>query len=75
MTRKRSGPVARPQGELRRDCLPRPRDGAAGRRRCCTDTLRLVRSGRSADWLKSKNPACEAVKREAEEYWGRPATR
>jgi bifunctional non-homologous end joining protein LigD len=25
------------------------------------------RSGRSPDWLKSKNPACAAVKREAEE--------
>jgi ATP-dependent DNA ligase len=29
------------------------------------------RSGRSRDWLKSKNPACEAVRREAEEDWGR----
>jgi bifunctional non-homologous end joining protein LigD len=29
------------------------------------------RSGRSADWLKMKNPACAAVKREAEEDWGR----
>jgi ATP-dependent DNA ligase len=29
------------------------------------------RSGRSADWLKSKNPACEAARREAEEQWGR----
>jgi hypothetical protein len=28
-------------------------------------------SGRSNDWLKSKNPACEAVRREAEEDWGR----
>jgi bifunctional non-homologous end joining protein LigD len=28
------------------------------------------RSGRSSDWLKSKNPACEAVRREAEEDWG-----
>jgi bifunctional non-homologous end joining protein LigD len=28
-------------------------------------------SGRSADWLKSKNPACEAVRRKAEEDWGR----
>jgi bifunctional non-homologous end joining protein LigD len=27
------------------------------------------RSGRSPDWLKCKNPACEAVKREAEEDW------
>jgi hypothetical protein len=29
------------------------------------------RSGRSPDWLKSKNPAAPAVKREAEEVWGR----
>jgi ATP-dependent DNA ligase len=29
------------------------------------------RSGRSPDWLKMKNPACSAVKREAEEEWGR----
>jgi bifunctional non-homologous end joining protein LigD len=29
------------------------------------------RSGRSPDWLKCKNPACEAVKREAEEDWSR----
>ena len=29
------------------------------------------RSGRSLDWLKSKNPACEALRREAEEDWGR----
>jgi bifunctional non-homologous end joining protein LigD len=29
------------------------------------------RSGRSADWLKMKNPACEAVRREAEEDWGK----
>jgi ATP-dependent DNA ligase len=27
------------------------------------------RSGRSPDWLKIKNPACAAVKREAEEDW------
>jgi len=31
----------------------------------------LYRSGRSPDWLKSKNPACAAVKREEEEDWGR----
>jgi bifunctional non-homologous end joining protein LigD len=31
----------------------------------------LYRSGRSPDWLKSKNPACEAVRREEEEDWGR----
>ena len=29
------------------------------------------RSGRSPDWIKSKNPAAPAVKREAEEDWGR----
>ena len=28
------------------------------------------RSGRSRDWLKSKNPASAAVMREAEEDWG-----
>jgi bifunctional non-homologous end joining protein LigD len=31
----------------------------------------LYRSGRSPDWLKSRNPACKAVRREAEEDWGR----
>jgi bifunctional non-homologous end joining protein LigD len=29
------------------------------------------RSGPSRDWLKSKNPMSEAVRREAEENWGR----
>jgi ATP-dependent DNA ligase len=29
------------------------------------------RSGRSPDWLKMKNPDAPAVKREAEEDWGR----
>jgi bifunctional non-homologous end joining protein LigD len=29
------------------------------------------RSGRSPDWLKMKNPDAQAVKREAEEDWGR----
>ena len=29
------------------------------------------RSGRSPDWIKSKNPACEAVRREAEEDWSK----
>jgi hypothetical protein len=28
------------------------------------------RSGRSPDWLKMKNSAAPAVKREAEEEWG-----
>jgi ATP-dependent DNA ligase len=39
-------------------------------------TTRRVRdssyhSGRSNDWLKMKNPEAPAVKREAEEDWGR----
>ena len=29
------------------------------------------RSGRTRDWLKFKNPAAPAVKREAEEDWGK----
>jgi ATP-dependent DNA ligase len=29
------------------------------------------RSGRSRHWIKSKNPAAPAVKREEEEDWGR----
>ena len=29
------------------------------------------RSGRSRDWVKIKNPAAPAVKREAEEDWGK----
>ena len=31
----------------------------------------MYRSGRSPDWLKMKNPAAPAVKREAEEDWGK----
>jgi bifunctional non-homologous end joining protein LigD len=33
------------------------------------------RSGRSPDWLKMKNSACAAVKREEEEDWGKPKPR
>jgi bifunctional non-homologous end joining protein LigD len=33
------------------------------------------RSGRSAHWVKVKNPKAPAVKREAEEDWGRHKTR
>jgi bifunctional non-homologous end joining protein LigD len=33
------------------------------------------RSGRSPDWLKMKNPAAPAVKREAEENWGKKGWR
>ena len=31
----------------------------------------VYRSGRSRDWLKFKNPAAPAVRREAEEDWGK----
>jgi bifunctional non-homologous end joining protein LigD len=31
----------------------------------------LYRSGRCPEWLKVKNPACEAVRREAEEDWSK----
>jgi bifunctional non-homologous end joining protein LigD len=41
-------------------------EGIASKRRDSS-----YRSGRSSDWLKSKNPACGAVKREAEEDWRR----
>ena len=41
-------------------------EGIVSKRKAST-----YRSGRSPDWLKSKNPACEAVRREAEEDWGR----
>jgi ATP-dependent DNA ligase len=33
------------------------------------------RSGRSPDWLKMKNPNAPAMKREAEEDWGKRASR
>ena len=33
-------------------------------------TLSPLDCRRSPDWLKTKNPACVAVKREAEEDWG-----
>ena len=54
-------------------------DGAAVFRHACKMGLEGIvskrkespyRSGRSSDWLKMKNPACAAVKREAEEDSG-----
>ena len=38
---------------------------------CPSDSDRSYRSGRSPDWLKFKNPAAPAVRREVEEDWGR----
>ena len=35
----------------------------------------LYRSGRSPHWVKVKNPKAPAVKREAEEDWGKTKTR
>jgi ATP-dependent DNA ligase len=48
-------------------------------RRYCSELEGIVskrkdsryRSGRSPDWIKSKNPNAPAVRREAEEDWGR----
>ena len=31
----------------------------------------IYRSGRTGDWLKFRNPEAPAVKREAEEEWGK----
>ena len=54
--------------------------GASGQRRlqsqlfdtaACLQTAVLNGHCRSRDWLKFKNPAAPAVKREAEEEWGR----
>jgi len=43
----------------------------AGEKRSQLAASSTYRSGRSPDWLKNKNPACEAVRREEEEDWGR----
>ena len=37
----------------------------------CAPSYRSGRSGRSPHRIKSKNPTAPAVKREAEEDWGR----
>jgi hypothetical protein len=46
------------------DCVPARLQDGAGRHR-----VKAV--GRSPDWLKFKNPEAPAVKREAEEEWGK----
>jgi hypothetical protein len=43
----------------------------ASKASCRNGRARLYRSGRSPDWLKMKNPEASAVKREAEEEWGK----
>jgi ATP-dependent DNA ligase len=57
MTQRRS--EVRRTGRGIRDSLPAKRKGSP------------YRSGRSPDWLKMKNPDAPAVKREAEEDWGK----
>jgi hypothetical protein len=54
-----------------RPCL---QDGA-GRHRLEAQNVASYRSGRSPEWLKMKNPSCEAVRREAEEEWGQERRR
>jgi hypothetical protein len=50
-------------------CLPpRLQDGA---RRHRLETAGIALSVGAADWLKFKNPKAPAVKREAEEDWGK----
>ena len=54
------------------------RKGALGQHACQLGCEGIVskrlgshyRSGRSPDWLKFKNPAAPAVRREGEEEWG-----
>jgi ATP-dependent DNA ligase len=58
-------------------------DGEVVFRPACTRLESIVskrkgspyRSGRSPDWLKFKNPYAPAVKREAEENWGKERCR
>jgi ATP-dependent DNA ligase len=47
-------------------------EGIVSNSNCKTSSYRF---GRSPDWLKSKNPACAAVQREAEEDWAADAMR
>jgi hypothetical protein len=57
-----------PGASLRPDGLPAcPRDGLGGN--FSKQLGSRYRSGRSPDWLKSKNPEAPAVRREAEEDW------
>ena len=73
-TLAKAGPGIRFNEHLEHD------EGAAVFRHACKMGLEAsCRSARihptalagSSDWLKMKNPACAAVKREAEEDWGR----
>jgi ATP-dependent DNA ligase len=63
-----------------RKTAPASREGAVVFQHACKMGLEGIvskrlgsryRSGRSPDWLKFKNPDAPAVKREAEEDWGK----
>jgi hypothetical protein len=73
LLRKQAVPGLRPNEHVEADgptvFRPRLPDGLGGYR--VERKSSTYRSGRSPDWLKSKNPASEAVRREAEEDWGR----
>jgi hypothetical protein len=53
------------------DCFLGRRLYRPGRQRTAGRKDSAYRSGRSPDWIKMKNPSAPAVKREAEEDWGR----
>jgi hypothetical protein len=60
-------PASMKSGVKRKQIAIPDRYGLASRASCLGSRYR---SGRSKDWLKSKNPDAPAVKREAEEEWG-----
>ena len=71
--------LAQPRGGLRFNEHMEEADGALVFQQACKLGLEGIvskhkdsryRSGRSPDWIKSKNPNAPAVKREAEEDWG-----
>jgi bifunctional non-homologous end joining protein LigD len=69
----KAGPGVRFNEHMEGDGLDRisPRLQARPRRLVSKRKDSAYRSGRSPDWLKMKNANAPAVKREAEEEWGR----
>jgi hypothetical protein len=59
--------IALPSSTCIRDCFV----GAKNFRAVAFESQHCYRSGRSRNWLKLKNPAAPAVRREADEDWGR----
>jgi bifunctional non-homologous end joining protein LigD len=75
-----ASPLRRAAAGLRFNEHPRPRGRPAGVRARLQAGLEGIvskrkdsgyRSGRSPHWIKSKNPAAPAMRREAEEDWSR----